>query len=118
MKNSKTGKYAETLACFYLKLKGYSILDRNHVTGRGTGAGEIDIIAKKKKTIVFIEVKKRKTIEDASYAISKQQQVRIINGAEAFLQKHQRYQNLDKRFDVILVSFPLKISHIKNAWLS
>jgi len=112
----KSGRLAELLARMYLRLQGYSIVSKNHITGRGTKAGELDIIAKRGHTIAFVEVKKRKTLEDASYAISENQKQRIRRGSEAFLQKHPEYQNCDIRYDAILVKLPFTIKHIKSAW--
>ena len=112
------GKLAEFLARLWLRCQGYRILAANYRTGRGTHAGEIDIIALRRNTIIFVEVKKRSGLDKAAYAIRPAQQQRIIRGAEAFLQKHPAYQNCDVRFDAVLVSFPLWIRHIKNAWTS
>lgn len=112
------GKLAEFLARLWLHCHGYRILAANYRTGRGTHAGEIDIVALRRNTIIFVEVKKRSGLDKAAYAIRPAQQQRIIRGAEAFLQKHPAYQNCDVRFDAVLVSFPLWIRHIKNAWTS
>lgn len=115
MKNNY-GKYAEKLAVFYLFCKGYKIIARNQITGRGTSAGEIDIIASKGKFLVFIEVKKRQSLEKAAYAISAKQKKRIFRGAEAFLGKNPAYRSCDIRFDAVLIKFPFFIAHIQNAW--
>ena len=112
------GKLAEFWARLWLRCHGYRILAANYRTGRGTHAGEIDIIALRRNMIIFVEVKKRSGLDKAAYAIRPAQQQRIIRGAEAFLQKHPAYQNCDVRFDAVLVSFPLWIRHIKNAWTS
>lgn len=118
MNHNFLGKYAEFLACCLFVAKGYSILSTNYITGRGTHAGEIDFIAKKKNLIVFVEVKKRKSLEDASYAITEHQKQRITNGAKAFLKRHPAYEGYDCRFDAVLVKLPFKIEHLKNAWES
>ncbi len=55
MGNIQTGNYGETLACDFLKKQGYQILERNYRI-RG---GEIDIVAKDKDYLVFVEVKTR-----------------------------------------------------------
>ncbi len=116
MSNYDNGHLAEFLALSFLKLKGYNLICRNYVTGRGTGAGEVDIILSKGKTIVFIEVKKRSSLEQAAYAVLPKQQERIRRAAEAFLAKNPQYNGYDVRFDVVLVSFPLRIKHIENAF--
>ncbi len=110
------GKYAEFLAKTMFRLKKYRIIAENYVTGRGTNAGEIDFIAQKGNEIIFVEVKKRKTLTDAAYSISETQKKRIIKGAEAFLKNHPQYQDCDCRFDVVLVDSPLNIEHIPNAF--
>ncbi|MCX4348620.1 MAG: YraN family protein [Alphaproteobacteria bacterium] len=116
MKTCKAGKFAERLACLYLFCKGYNIVARNQITGKGTGAGEVDIVARRGKTLVFIEVKKRQNGEKAAYAISEQQKARVRRGAEAFLNRHPELQNSDIRFDAVLVVFPFSFTHIKNAF--
>ena len=66
MKANNDGKAAEFLARLYLRCKGYHIIAANVITGKGTNAGEIDIIARRRKLIIFAEVKKRRTIEKAA----------------------------------------------------
>ena len=66
--------------------------------------------------MVFAEVKKRKDISTAAYSIRPQQQERIRRAAEIFISRHPEYQNLDIRFDAILVQFPFTIEHIENAF--
>ena len=116
MTNNKSGRYAEFLAKTLFRLKGYGIIACNYRTGRGTGAGEIDFIARKAKMLVFVEVKKRANMEMAAYAVSEQQKRRITGGAAAFLQKNPQYAGYDKRFDAALVKLPLSVRHIENAW--
>lgn len=110
------GRYAEFWARLYMILHGYRIIARNYITGRGTTAGEIDFIAKRGRNIVFIEVKQRKSLDYAAYAISENQKSRIIRGAKCFIKNNPQYQRFDLRFDAILIVSPWKIRHIKNAW--
>ncbi len=116
MNNYHSGHFAELLALLSLFFKGYVPVRRNYVTGRGTHAGEVDLIVRQKRTLVFVEVKKRTTQELAAYAVQPKQQERIRRAAEGFLARHPQYQNFDVRFDVVLVSFPLNLHHIKNAF--
>lgn len=113
-----TGRLAEWLALFYLMSKGYWPVGKNVVTGKGTHAGEVDLIVRKGNLLVFVEVKKRQNLEKAAYAISERQKQRIIRGAEAFLKKHKKFDAFDIRFDAILVQFPWHIQHLTNAWIS
>lgn len=117
MNNYKSGKLAEFLARLFLRLKGYRVLCKNYKIGKGMNIGEVDFIVRKKKTIAFVEVKKRGNLELAAFAISENQRKRIIRGAEMFLKQHPQYKNFDLRFDAVLMVFPLKIRHIKNAWM-
>ena len=116
MNNYHRGKWAEYLACCFLRLHGYQILERNYITGKGTTAGEIDCIARCGKDIIFIEIKERRNLDIAAYAITNQQKKRIIRGAESWLKKHRQYQNYNFRFDALLFAPPLHIRHIRNAW--
>ena len=108
------GRLGERACVEYLEQENNKIVTKNY----RTRLGEIDIIALRRNTIIFVEVKKRSGLDKAAYAIRPAQQQRIIRGAEAFLQKHSDYQNCDVRFDAVLISFPLRIRHIKNAWTS
>lgn len=116
MKTYSKGLITEFIASLYLKIKGYKILKKRFSLGKGTNRGEIDLIAKKGKTIVFIEVKQRTTIDEAKYSIFQTQMERIIKSAEAFLKYNSRYRNFNQRFDAICFSKKLKFIHIKNAW--
>ncbi len=66
------------------RCKGYRVIAANYVTGRGTRAGEVDFIAVRGKTVVFVEVKQRSSLEKAAEAVLSRQQKRIWRGAEAF----------------------------------
>ena len=116
MANDLSGKTAEFMALQYLRLKGYALVGCNYVTGRGTGAGEVDIIVKNQTTLVFVEVKKRKDLDTAAYSILPKQKERIRRAAEVFLSRHAEYSSFDIRFDAVLVQLPFKIEHIENAF--
>ena len=88
LKNSYySGKFSEFIAKVFLILKGYRIISSRYSAIRGSQAGEIDIIAKHHRTIVFIEVKKRTSIDLAKEVIFSRQQKRIYHSAEIFLAK-------------------------------
>jgi len=110
------GKYAEFLARLYMRLHGFGIVARNYVSGRGTTAGEIDFIAKRGNLLVFAEVKQRSSLDNAAYAISLQQQQRLIRGAKNFIKNNPQYRGCDMRFDAILITLPFSIRRITNAW--
>ncbi len=112
------GYLVESLVRLYLRLKGYKILEKNY----RTAVGEIDIIAEKKQTIAFIEVKFRQTKHDALHAIPIKTQRRICRAAEHYIaHKHVYTQrnvaNFTLRFDFVAVAPPYYIKHIPNAWI-
>ena len=92
------GLSAESRAAMILVAKGYRILARRF----RTPVGEIDIIAGRRDTLVFVEVKARVTYSDAVEAVTEQQRRRIIAAAEYWLAK--RPHDNDIRFDVIAVT--------------
>lgn len=92
----------------YLENKSYTVIAHRYKTKYG----EIDVIAKKCHTIVFFEVKYRKKIEQAAYAISERQKQRIINCSKIYIQENM-LEDYDFRFDVILIN-QATIIHLEN----
>lgn len=117
-KKARTDGYkAETAAVLFLRLKGYKILERNFKPPRGTGAGEIDVIAEKRGVVAFIEVKYRATPSDAAEAVNSRVQARRIKGAQYYLATRPELADREMRFDVILVSPKHLPEHIQNAFM-
>ena len=118
LKSTDIGKKGENLAISYIENKGYKIIIRNY----HSKFGEIDIIAKKEKYIVFIEVKTRNTSTKLSAfeAVDKFKQKKIIKTAMIYLIENN--VTLQPKFDVIAILFDKKIckikeiNHIKNAF--
>lgn len=110
--NREKGKIGEEIACKYLEGKGFEIICTNY---RATG-GEIDIIAKDREYIVFIEVKFRNNTQHGfpREAVGKSKQKNIINTALDFIEKNN-LQNIDFRFDVIEI-IGNNIEYIENAF--
>lgn len=106
------GRRAETLAAWWLRLKGYRILAR----GFRVGAGEIDLIARRGRLVALVEVKARAGLAEAGEAVSRRQKERIGRAAEAFLQRHPHLGELDLRFDVVLIAPRQWPRHISDAW--
>lgn len=96
----RTGLAAESMAAALLIAKGYRILARRFRTPHG----EIDLVAKRRNLLAFIEVKARSRIDDAAYSVTPHQQRRIIAAAQAWLMTHPEHENFDMRFDVILIA--------------
>jgi len=116
-KARNNGYKAENAAVLFLRLKGYKILERNFKSPKGTGAGEIDIIASKHNVIVFIEVKRRTSLDSAAEAVNERVQSRRIKGAEYFLMTHPELADKETRFDVILIAPNRFPEHIQNAFI-
>ncbi len=112
MNNREFGNKGEDLACEYLVKNGYEILERNKHFSK---LCEIDIIAKLKNKIVFVEVKTRKTeaFGNPMESITKNKYSNIKTGVLAYVQEHNIK---DYQIDAIgIVLYPnLKIQHLKN----
>lgn len=119
MTEEKLGAFGERKAANYLRLHGYRIVDTNCRYRQG----EIDIIAKRREYIVFVEVKLRKNnaYGEAREFVTEAKQRRVITAAQFWLQSHET--ELQPRFDVIEVYAPdgvnskkVTINHIENAF--
>lgn len=114
----RLGRWGEEQVAKYLRLRAYTILERNYACR----LGEIDIIARRGRYIVFVEVKMRK---DAAFAQAREfvtpaKQRRIIATAQMYLSANDI--ELQPRFDVLEVYAPqgmegrAKIIHTENAF--
>lgn len=112
------GRRAETVAALYLRFLGWAVLGRRFTSGRGSGAGEVDLIARRGGVIAFIEVKARPTVAEGLEAVTPAQQARIARGAEAWLQLNPRHAEAADvlRFDVIVVPPAGRPHHLADAW--
>lgn len=112
MNNKKLGNAGEDLACRYLQKQGYEILGRNKHYSRFC---EIDIIAKYKNTVVFVEVKTRKndSFGIPFEAITKTKYANIKKGVQFYLAENKVK---DYRIDIIgiILKPDIKIEHLKN----
>ena len=108
----RLGLSAESRAAMVLIAKGYRILARRFKTP----VGEIDIVARRRRSLVFVEVKARERADDAAEAVTGRAKQRIVAAAELWLARNPADAQSEIRFDVILVS-PGKIpQHIPNAF--
>ena len=115
-KRQQFGKESESLAARHLKKNGYKILERNY----RNELGEIDIIAKEKGVLVFVEVKAGKTpfYGNPKWAVTPKKQRKISMVALYYL-KTTHQTHVKARFDVVAVSLTKKnpgIEIIKNAF--
>jgi putative endonuclease len=96
----RTGLSAESRAAAFLMAKGYRILAKRF----RTPYGEIDLVARKRNLLAFIEVKARASLDDAAYAVTPRQQARIIDAAQAWLMTHPEHAEFELRFDAMLIA--------------
>lgn len=108
----ENGLSAESRAAAYLLMKGYRIRARRF----RTPAGEIDIVATRRGTLVFVEVKARAKYDDAVEAVTGQQRRRIIAAAEFWIAKRPQDVQGDVRFDVVLVTPGRIPQHLPGAF--
>lgn len=114
--NYKAGHFAEKIALVWLMMRGYWPVAINFAVGRGTGAGEVDLIVRRGKTLVFVEVKKRPDEEKGRLAIYPKNQARITRTSEVFVARNPKYKNFNIRYDAVFISPKKWPKHLKNAW--
>lgn len=114
--NKQLGNAGEEAVSQFLTKNGFIVQTKNF----RTRAGEVDIIAEKKDTRVFVEVKTRKTIHfELSTVITRKKQLAIIKAALAFNQQTGWPSSKNSRFDVALVTksgVDFSIKYIPNAF--
>lgn len=108
----RRGRRAEGLASLMLMLKGYHILARR----TRTPSGEIDLIARRKNLIAFVEVKARATEILAIEAVTSKAQGRIVRAAELWMARRADLAGCDWRFDIVAVLPRRWPKHIRDAW--
>jgi putative endonuclease len=95
----RLGVSAETRAAVWLMAKGYRVVGRRWKSP----VGEIDLVVRRGRLLVFVEVKARPSVDDAAEAVTARQQRRIIAAAKAWLARHPGDLDRDIRFDAVLV---------------
>lgn len=114
MNNVEKGRLGEEIAFKYIVSNGGNVIEKNY----RTKIGEIDLIVRTNKELVFVEVKSRSNINYGypSESVNYKKRRKIINVAKYYILENSLY-NLSIRFDVIEVYFnEKKINHIKNAF--
>jgi putative endonuclease len=106
------GHRGETLAALFLRCKLYRIVQRRYKTP----VGEIDLIAERFGTTVFVEVKARAKAESEAETLEGVNQARIIRAAQYWLTRHPARAATPLRFDIIFVSPGRWPRHLVNAF--
>lgn len=108
----RSGRRAETAAALWLQLKGYRILDRR----ARMPACEIDLIARKGRSLVFVEVKSRRNFEAALESVTPQLRTRLEQAANQWVSRRHNYSQHLWRFDVVLLVPGRMPRHMRDAW--
>jgi putative endonuclease len=108
----RSGVVAETIAALLLRLKGHRIVARRYKTP----VGEIDLVALKGNRLVFVEVKRRRSMEAAAWTLPARQRRRILRAAQYWLAGHPDFTGHDIAFDVVLTAPLAWPRHIANAF--
>lgn len=110
----RRGRLSELLCRLVLRAKGYRIMAQDY----RAPVGEIDIVARRGRTLALVEVKARDSLADAAAAVVLRQRRRIARAAEHFLAQRPALAGLDLRFDVMLVRRWRIPHHVAGAWRS
>ncbi|HEX8482692.1 MAG TPA: YraN family protein [Allosphingosinicella sp.] len=105
------GRRAERLAALWLQLKGWKILGRRV----RTPVGEVDLIARRGRTVAFVEVKARATALEAGFALDEWRLRRVASAAEA-LAHHYIRSGDDVRIDAVFIVPRRLPRHLVNIW--
>jgi putative endonuclease len=112
VKAYEKGRQAEYIAAEILCKKGFRILSRRY----RTCAGELDIVAANEDHLSFVEVKARRSLDEASWSITPRQQRRIADAAGLWLQEFPDYLQYDMTFDAVLVAPGRQPHYISDAF--
>ncbi|HKJ09325.1 MAG TPA: YraN family protein [Gammaproteobacteria bacterium] len=115
-RNQLAGRRAETAACRYLQRRGLRLLARNY----RCRVGEIDLIMGDGDSLVFVEVRYRRSVRfgGAAESIDRRKQARIIACASHYLQQHPGLAARPARFDVVAIAADDQVSWIPDAFQS
>lgn len=108
----RRGRIGESIAALWLNLHGWRITARR----TRTPVGEVDLIARRGRTTLFVEVKTRATRAERDVAIDEYRLSRVAAAAQMLVPRYARPGD-DVRIDVILLAPWALPRHIRNAWM-
>jgi len=111
LRAERQGRRGETLAAWYLRLTGWRVLDRRVKTRRG----EVDLVARRGRTVCFVEVKWRRSAIELETAVDAYRLRRVAEAAAALAGRYAHVTD-DVRIDVLLMAPGRWPRRIVNAW--
>jgi putative endonuclease len=106
------GRWAESLAAWSLRLRGYRIVARRF----RTPLGEIDLVVRRGRLVAVVEVKARGELDQALLALTPRQRQRSARAAELFLARYPDLAGHTLRFDLVAIR-PWRLPrHLADAW--
>ena len=108
----RRGISAETLVAWIMRLRGFLVVARRY----RTPVGEIDLILRRGRLLVFVEVKARSAFETGAEAVTVASRRRIVAAAEQFVARHPRLWRHERRYDIALVARGRLPRFIANAF--
>ena len=109
------GEYTETLACEFLERKGLKLIERNF----HCRFGEIDLVMQDKNSLVFVEVRYRRSdnFGTAAETVTSSKQAKLIKTATVYLQQHAKINKYPARFDVVSITGPVAMHNYEINWI-
>lgn len=107
----KRGRMGESVAAWWLRLKGWRILDKRV----RTPLGEVDLIVRRGRTIAFVEVKTRASIESAELFLDQRALRRVAAASQALIPRYAKADELT-RIDAVLWAPWHRPYHLENIW--
>ncbi|MEQ1726174.1 MAG: YraN family protein [Sphingopyxis sp.] len=111
-KSEERGRRAETIAAWYLRLKGWRIVTRR----ARVASGEVDLIARRGRTLAFVEVKWRSSAQALDSAIDAHRLHRVAAAAQVLAPRYAQRGDVT-RIDVILLAPGRWPRHLANIWM-
>jgi putative endonuclease len=108
----RAGRGAEVWAALWLMARGYRILGFRLKTPQG----EIDLLARRGRTLAVVEVKRRSSLDEALEAVSPVQRERLVRAAEALAARRRSLRGLEVRLDLFVLAPGGGARHIPGAW--
>jgi putative endonuclease len=105
------GRRGEAIAALWLRLKGWRIVGRRV----RTPVGEIDLVARRGRTLAFVEVKSRASVAEADIALDEYRLRRVAAAAEALAHRYARAGD-DIRIDAMFIVPRRLPRHLANVW--